>query len=178
MRFSENRQIACIVLVLAVAASLVFGGGGALKEWRSEVVRQFEASGESISAELQEMRSNAATLVSIAREYEDANQAYIDEMDAALNALTDAESVHDKYQASIRLSDAVEDCYSDLSGLTLSDMDAQDARYKYKNFTSAQLRISHDGYNEQAAGFNQALSRFPASLLGGLIGLEPLGLFQ
>ena len=40
----------------------------------------------------------------------------------------------------------------------MSSMDTEDVRYKYKNFSSAKLRISHDPYNELAADFNDQLS--------------------
>lgn len=178
MRFSENRPVACVVLALAIAASLIFGGGGALRDQRNEIAAQFSAASESISAELEEMYANANTLMSIAKEYDDADAEYIGELEEALLALSGAQEVGEKYGASQRLSAAVEDMYSNLTGLELDDMDAEDARYKYKNFTSAQLRISHDGYNERASAFNQTLDRFPARILGALNGVKPLGLFR
>lgn len=178
MRFSENRLIARIVLALAIAASLVFGGGGALRDLRTDVETCFYANSESISAELLEMRSNAATLLSIAHKYDTAGKEYIDGMDKAIGALDAAEDISGKFQASLTLDSAVENLYSHLTGLKLGEVDTQDIRYAYKNFTSAQLRISHDPYNERAAEFNKELNRFPAGLLGALAGVKPLALFQ
>ena len=178
MRFSENKSIACAALALVIAATLIFGGGGALRDWRNEVSDQFYANRESISAELTEMQTNAGVLISIAREYEDADEAYIADADEALNALSEAGEPGEKFEAAQDLSLAVENLYSDLGGLKLSEMDVSDVRYKYKNFTSAQLRISHDEYNERAAEFNRELQKFPANLLGMLNGVRPLGLYQ
>lgn len=178
MRFSENLLIARIVLAAAIVVSLVFGGGGALMDRRVSLDAQFNASSESIGAELQEMRSNAAVLVSIASKYDAANQTFISDLNAAVSALDEAGDPSAKYQASLKLDSAIENLYSNLTGLKLNDMDAQDARYAYKNFTSAQLRISHDSYNELAAEFNKDLGKFPAGLLGALRGVSPLSLFQ
>ena len=178
MRFSENRLIARIVLAAAIAASLIFGGGGALRDLRADAEARFYAASESISAELLEMRSNAAALVSIANKYDAASKDFIGVMNKAIEALDAAEDISDKFQASLSLDSAVENLYSNLTGLKLGEIDAQDIRYAYKNFTSAQLRISHDSYNEQAADINRELGRFPAGLLGALTGVKPLDLFQ
>lgn len=178
MRFSENLLIARIVLAAVIVFSLVFGGGGALMDRRIAAEAQFSADSESISAELNEMRSNAAVLVSIANKYDTADKAFIAALNDAVSSLDSAEHIESKHQASLKLDSAVENVYSNLTGLKLGDMDAQDARYAYKNFTSAQLRIEHDGYNALAEEFNRDLGRFPANLLGALRGVEPLGLFR
>lgn len=178
MRFSENLLIARIVLALAIVLALVVGGGNALLDQRSELEEKFSAPSESIRAELLEMRSNAATLSSIAQAYDKANKDAITALNDAVSQLDHAEDASAMFAASLALDTAVENCYSDLSRLTLSEMDTADARYKYKNFTSAQLRISHDDYNVHAAEFNKDLSAFPASLLALIRGIRPLSLFQ
>ncbi len=181
MRFSENRIIAYVVLIVVIAASLLGGGGGALSERRTVLVNQYNASSFSISAELLEMRSNAVKLQSIASKYSAADKALISALTDAVSSLDEAGYVGDvkgQFSASLLLDLAVENCYANLSGLSLSTTDASDIRYAYKNFTSAQLRITHDSYNELAAEFNADLRRFPANLLGSLCGVEPLELFQ
>lgn len=178
MRFSENRPIAYVVLALCIALSLIFCGGGVLMDKRAEVDQVYHAASYSISAELLEMRDNAVTILSIARKYDDADSTYTADLDAAISALDASEGAASDYAASLQLDSAVEHVYSDLTGLKLSEMDAEDARYKYKNFSSAQMRISHDPYNELATGFNGQLSTFPANLLGLLRGVRPLELFQ
>ena len=178
MRFSENLTIARIVLVVCIVFSLIFCGGGALKDARGVAEAQFFANAESISAELNEMRSNAVVLSAIAAKYDTANQSFISELNAAVSLLDEAADISAKHAASLKLDSAVENLYSNLTGLKLNDMDAQDARYAYKNFSSAQMRIEHDGYNESASAFNKELSGFPANLLGALRGVKPLSLFQ
>lgn len=178
MRFSENRKLALIILAVVIAIAILGGGGGALVDKRSEITQVYLDSAYSISAELNEMRVNADTLVSIAKKYDQANQDYIDEMNKALSALVEARDPAEAYRVSVALSSAVEHCYSDLTGLQLSSMDAEDARYKYKNFSSALMRISHDRYNGLASAFNRELARFPANLIGGVCGVKSLSLFQ
>lgn len=178
MRFSENLIIARVVLAACIVFSLVLGGGGALKDERSAAEARFFANSESISAELAEMRSNAVVLSSIAAKYDTANQSFISELNGAVSLLDESKEISAKHAAGLKLDSAVENLYSNLTGLKLGDMDAQDARYAYKNFSSAQMRIEHDGYNELASAFNKELSGFPASLLGTLRGVRPLELFQ
>ena len=178
MRFSENLIIARIALAACIVFALIFGGGGALKDARGAAEAQFFANSESISAELNEMRSNAVVLSSIAAKYNTANQSFISELNGAVALLDESKEISSKHAASLKLDSAVENLYSNLTGLKLNDMDAQDARYAYKNFSSAQMRIEHDGYNESASAFNKTLSGFPASLLGALRGVRALDLFQ
>lgn len=178
MRFSENLMIARIVLAVCIVLSLIFGGGGALMDLRNAAESQFYANSESISAELNEMRSNAVVLSSIAAKYDTADKTLITALNDAVSSLDSAEHISGKHQASLKLDTAAENVYSNLTGLKLGDMDAQDARYAYKNFSSAQMRIEHDGYNGLASEFNQTLARFPANLLGMLRGIDPLALFQ
>ena len=147
-------------------------------EKRALVEERFYASKESISAELEEMRTNATSLLSIARKYPSANQEYINELDGALQELTEAGDPAEKYAASARLNSAENHLYANLTSLSLSDADAQDARYKDRNFSSALTRISHDDYNERAAQFNAELGAFPANLLGMLRGVRSLKPFS
>ena len=56
--------------------------------------------------------------------------------------------------------------------------DPDDFRYKYKNFTSANLRISHDPYNDSAAEFNRLRGGFPARLIASVCGVDELERFN
>ena len=178
MRFSENRPLALTVLALVIVAALILGGGGGLLKKRAALEAQFDAPAESIGAELREMRSNAVALLGIAEGRSDADAHLRAALNEALSALDRAEDISDKYAASLALDAAVESCYQNLTTLSLPDMTAKDARYAYKNFTSAQLRISHDDYNQQAEAFNRELGGFPASLIAALRGVKPLNLFR
>ena len=101
-----------------------------------------------------------------------------DAVSAAIDALNRAETIPDRYDAAQALNAAVEDLYSYGSNLKLSETDAGDFRYKYKNFSSALLRISHDSYNEQAASFNEEKRGFPAGLISALRGIGDAALYE
>ena len=178
MKFTENRPIARAVLALVVAGTLVIGGGNALKGQQKAVQAAFSAPSESISAELKEMADNAVVMNSIVANAEGADSEKTAAVSAAIDALNAAETVSERYDAAQTLTAAVEDLYSYGSNLKLSETDAGDFRYKYKNFSSALLRISHDSYNEQAAAFNEEKSGFPARLISALRGVGDAELYE
>lgn len=174
MRLAENRRLAIAVLVVVIALSLSLSGGGALMEKRDAIAGQFAASSESITAELREMASNARTMASIGRKYPSANAEYIAAVESSIGSLDETDDPSLLYRAANALTSSVENLYSNLSGLALSETDLQDLRYKYKNYTSATLRASHDPYNDLVAGFNLELAAFPANLVAMLRGVKAL----
>ncbi len=178
MRFSENRPLALVVLALVVVAALILGGGGKLMDKRTALESKFDAPAESIGAELLEMRTNAAALLGMANRIEGTNTAFVSALSDAVEEIDQAKTIAERHAASLKLSVAVENCYQNLTTLSLPEMTAKDARYAYRNFTSAQLRITHDDYNQQAEAFNRELNGFPASLIASLRGVKPLSLFR
>ena len=178
MKFTENRPIARAVLALVIAGTLVIGGGNALLDQKKDVQAAFSAPSESISAELKEMADNAVVMNSIVANTEGADSEKTAAVSAAIDALNAAETVSERYDAAQTLNAAVEDLYSCGSNLKLSETDAGDFRYKYKNFSSALLRISHDSYNEQAAAFNEEKRGFPTGLISALRGIGDAELYE
>ena len=178
MKFTENRPIARAVLALVIAGTLVIGGGNALLDQKKDVQAAFSAPSESISAELKEMADNAVVMNSIVANAEGADSEKTAAVSSAIDALNAAETVSERYDAAQTLNAAVEDLYSYGSNLKLSETDAGDFRYKYKNFSSALLRISHDSYNEQAAAFNEEKRGFPAGLIRALRGVGDAELYE
>ena len=178
MKFTENRPIARAALALIVAGTLIIGGGNALIDQKKAVQAAFSAPSESISAELKEMAENAVVMNSIVANAKGAESEKTDAVSAAIDALNRAETIPDRYDAAQALNAAVEDLYSYGSNLKLSETDEGDFRYKYKNFSSALLRISHDSYNEQAAAFNEEKSGFPAGLISALRGIGDAALYE
>ncbi len=177
MKLSENRPLACGVLALVIAGTLFIGGGNALSSKAKDVAAVFNASSESISAELKELADNAVVLSSIASNAKDVNQTYVAAVTDAVEALRAADSVSEKSAASNALTAAVENMYSNVSNLKLSDTDAEDFKYRYRNYSSALTRISHDAYNDAAQAFNRLKSGFPAGLISALRGIKDAELF-
>ena len=178
MKLSENRPLACGVLALVIAGSLFIGGGNALSAKAKAVNALFSASSESISAELKELADNAVVMNSIAANAKGANQTFVSAVEDAVEALRQEGTVAAKADAKNALSAAVENLYSNVSNLKLSDKDAEDFKYRYRNYESALLRISHDGYNDEAAAFNAEKSGFPAGLISAVRGIRNADLFN
>lgn len=178
MKFTENRPIACAALALIVAGTLVIGGGNALIDQKKAVQAAFSAPSESISAELKEMTNNAVVMNSIVANAEGADPERTAAVSSAIDALNAAGTIPDRYGAAQTLTAAVEDLYAYGSNLKLSETDAGDLRYSYKNYSSALMRISHDSYNEQAAAFNEEKSGFPAGLISAVRGIGDAALYE
>ena len=178
MKLSENRPRACGVLALVIAGTLFIGGGNALSAKGKAVEALFSASSESITAELKELADNAVVMNSIAANAKGANEAYVSAVTDAVEALRGAAGVSASADASHDLTAAVENLYSNVSNLKLSDKDAEDFKYRYRNYESALLRISHDSYNDEARAFNMEKGGFPEWLISAVRGIRNAELFD
>ncbi len=172
MKFTENRPLACAILAVVILGVLFIGGGNALGAKSKAVETTFFAASESISAELKELSDNAVVMNSIAANAKGVNETLVKAVNDAVEALRGAETIAAKADASHDLIAAVENLYSNVSNLKLSDKDAEDFKYRYRNFESALLRISHDGYNDEAAAFNSEKAGFPAGLISAVRGIR------
>ncbi len=178
MKFTENRPLACGILAVVVAFTLFVGGGNAISAKGKAVETTFFSASESISAELKELADNAVVLSSIAGNAKGVNQAQVTAVSEAVEALRAAETIPAMGDASHALTVAVENLYSGASNLKLSDKDAEDFKYRYRNYQSALLRISHDSYNDEAAAFNNEKSGFPAGLISAVRGIRDAATFN
>lgn len=181
MSFKENRPVAWAVLAaVVIGCTLLNGGTGLARERQS--ANTFYSAGESISADLREASDNAYVMLGIAQRYSDQfSEELLTATQEAIDGLRDALSEGEiswMYEAACTLTDRVEDLYTAGGSLDMQGNDGEDFRYKYKNFTSANLRISHDPYNDSAAEFNRLLSGFPAGLIGSVCGIDALQPFD
>ena len=181
MRFQENRRLAALVLVAVVLLCTFISGGVGLSGQRRQASDAFFAVSESIWADLNELGDNATVLTSITRQYSSVDEALNQDVESAVAVLRDLQQEGDvaaMYDASQTLTDCVEKLYTAGSAIDMRENEIQDFRYAYKNFSSANLRISHDPYNDTAAAFNRLLSGFPANLIGLVCGVDQLDLFM
>jgi len=181
MRFQENRKLALIVLIVAALLCTFISGGAGLAKERRQASEAFFSVSESIWADLNELGDNAKVLASIARQYASIDEALCLDVDSAVEVLRDLQGQQDvaaMFDASQTLTDCVEELYTVGNAVDMRENEQKDFRSVYKNFSSANLRISHDPYNETAAEFNMKLSRFPASLIGLVCGVDQLDLFM
>lgn len=181
MSIKENRPLAWTVLAAVVIGCTLTSGGIGLAREKSQVQKQFFAASESISADLAELADNAYVMLGIAKRYADFDEALTERTQQAIDGLReamDSGSIGEMYQAKRTLTDCVEDLYTAGGQVTMQGSDGDDFRYKYKNFNSASLRISHDPYNDAAAQFNELRGGFPAELIGGVCGVDELEPFN
>jgi hypothetical protein len=102
-----------------------------------------------------------------------ANDASLSEETDALrnarNALLDADSIEEKYQANVLLEEAWNTLYD---AITAKGGDANADAYA-DTLSGAQGAIAHSGYNEAVAEFTEGtMHRFPANLISKLLSVK------
>lgn len=183
MRLSENRTLAAIVLAVCVLTSIILCGGGGLRNDRYDIERVFVngtdtslSSRHSMEAYLQRCASSASALAEQGVKL-GADAALIERVRSEADVVEDGDADLDaRYEAYQALGDAVEALYTQLESANGEDA-LSDALLAYNDFKGAQNLIKNDQYPAMAKEFNETLASFPASLLAGLFGVEPLNTF-
>ena len=182
MEFWRNRKTAALVLALAVAAAVLFGGWRSLSSYARRVENVFTAGAErdglSIQGDLDQRLGLSANLQSIAGRYLSADDPLLTELTAARTALAAAKTPHEKYEANRRLTDAAAALNAVLLQTSLSEQDERYRSGQYASLLACNETISRDPYNQQAQAFNEALEDFPASLIAKLTAIKPLELYR
>ena len=181
MRIRDNRVLACIVLAAVIVLCPLLSGSSSLKRQKKAAESIFFSASESIYAELFEKADNADVMLKIAGQYDTLDQSLLERTQTAaddLRASMDTRDIARIHSLSDQLTGCVEELYAAGSKLTMQGNDADDFRFKYKNFSAADLRISHDPYNDEAAAVREVFNGFPASLIASLCGVHTPELFQ
>jgi hypothetical protein len=169
-------------MIIMIASGTLIGSRGSLMALREAAASVFtlgaRGDGIGIQSDLNERAGAAYNMVVIARKYLPEENALIQNVLSARDALSFAAGVGKKSAANKILNDAVKDLYDALSSMALSDADSRYPQSLYTDFRSGADRIGHDPYNGKAAEFNKTLSGFPASIFAGLTGVKPLELFE
>lgn len=181
MRFSENRLIAWIVFAVIIVFSICVSGGSALRDLSGATERIFyngaAGDGLCINRDLTVRAESAANMVSTAQSARSVRQELIGAVSSDAQALSEAETISDKYEANANLTQSVEQLYNALSSAGISESDMTYVTKQYNEFNSRAHTISLDPYNERAREFNDTLSGFPASFVARLCGVKALDLF-
>lgn len=198
MNLSVNRKLAGVVAVLLIVGSILFSGGRSLGKLREETSEMFymgvNSDSLSIYNDLQARLESSYNILTVGRKYLGQYAGAVLALSEARDALSAAQDPAAMYSANAALSEAVESLLSSLEGGSmtgvfsalqsslqehgLSENDARSVMKQYNDFSSRNDTISHDGYNQHAAEFNQKLGRFPASLIGAVTGVKELPLFR
>lgn len=181
-----NRKIAIPIMIIMIILGTFLGGYRSLNSLYKKVDKVFyqgvDGDGIGIASDLNDRINTSINLISIAKGYDQdvRVEAAITAVNSAKDALSSAATIGDKYQANIALTEATEELHKALGNesLQLSEKDAGYRDSLYNQLSSRNDTISHDGYNDSAVEYNNALQEFPASFFTSLFGIEKAVLFR
>ena len=179
----KKRGTAAAVLA-ALALVSVFGIGGArLKGLHDKTAALYTAAqdkyGHSIQGDFAAQADAAANLIRVAGRTLGQGDASVQAAQTALdawNAQGDADPAQ-QYALNRTLAGAVDLVYTAAADTAAQEKGQLDDLYD--SFTSAQATVERAAaaYNEQAQAYNQTAGGFPAVVLAGLWGAQPLAYF-
>jgi len=182
MRFSENRKVAIVVLILSVAVSIFGLGGMGLARERGKVLAVYDrgadtsqATRHSVDAYLDSAAENAALMASEAGLHMEASPL-IDNV-AQLGQKVAAEAdTHARNEAFTALKTAVDQLYDAMYKAAKGD-DFKNFKVAYDNFWENVNMIKYDDYGKLAASYNDLISGIPGSLVASITGQGSLSTF-
>lgn len=183
MKSLNKRPIALAVLAVVIVLSVLVGSHRSVASLRQQadvVFAQGErGDGLSIAHDLESRTELSGNLIVVARRYVSAEDQNLLRLRGAADALLQAESRSEKYQANRELDLAFQEVYGMLEGQSLSQ---QDQEYRVRlnaDFKSRNATISHNSYNQLAQQFNEdVLGAFPGGMLAKVTGVKPLELYR
>ncbi len=183
----KKRSTAAVISAVLMALFLVIGVGKSLRAAANDVSDAFydgvydeeeKYTRPSISNLLEERIDASLGLISVASGY-DGLEALTDALRTSRNALINAGSVHEKYEADMAMAADFDRLYSALSEKELTEKDSSAARDYGLTMSSTAALIDESGYNEAVSDFNSGtLEKFPTVLLWPLSGAEKPELFK
>lgn len=180
--FGKEAKTACIILAAAVMISAPLGFVNTTNRMYDKVAAEFqygiEKDGISIQSDLVARASAAYNLATVAKRYMAEDSETLLAVLQASEALNKAEGPSAKYAANEELDVVFTRLYEILGGMELSEKDEQYRKSLNAEMKSLSVTISNDPYNQLAEEYNQKLERFPANLLGRILGAEKAELFQ
>ena len=182
MALMKKRSVAWVVFAICVVFSLLFSGGRALFDKRNDTTAVFfdkgvEGDGLCIKRDVIQRGECAYNLAGVAANYPAVDKALVTAAQSASTQVSEARSIPEFRQANDACQRAVEDLYTVLSNMSLSEKDRSFALKQYDEFQSRGSAISRDGFNEKARTFNHDRNQFPANLLAQLTGVKEVDLF-
>ncbi len=182
MNWLYRKNIGILAMVFLILFSALTGTHRSLAKLQGKAEAVFTAGeagdGIGIQSDLNERLALAYNMVTIGRKYLPEGDPLLEQVLAARSQLEAAEGPASKYEANEAMSLAMKDLYDALKGRSLSSVDAPYPDKLYAEFNSRNDTISHDPYNKLAVEFNSVLKAFPANVLGRLVFIRPLELFQ
>lgn len=178
----QNRKTAALITLCVVVLSTLLGAGISLGRLRAEAADVFYHGGKNswngIERDLYDVVGHSENLLTVAGRYMNENDVRIDAVERGIDAVYRAYTPKDKHAAAEQLRGAVSDLDAMMKMLYLDDSDEVYREKLVANIESCYLIIEQSNYNQVAGEFNQKLKAFPANVLSGIIGVEPLELYE
>ncbi len=177
--FFKTRKGAAIVMAVLILFSCWLGANRSLGKLYRNVENAFDvaqsAADVSIAECLNERRTYARDLLTVAGRYLAASDSTVKAVSKAVDSLEKANSISKKYEANVDLTEAAANLYDALLKKSLSSNDEMLVKKTYQNFKSLNDQMSHAAYNVLATEYNTV---FKASPLSGISGRKQAELFQ
>ena len=184
MRFSENRTIAWIVLVLCVVISVVGFGGMGLKNQYADLLDVFydgtekgETARYSMDAYLDRAAECAQVMAFEAQLQLGQDNKTAQSMLDTLASFGDDDGLDARCAAYQQLQKDSDVLYNAFYAADLSDSRRVNFKTAYDDFWGSDKYIRKDPYRAMASDFNDDLRAFPASLVAGIFGVSKLNSF-
>lgn len=161
----ENKQLMILVMVLLMIFSSLFAGIFQLNEKANNIQQEFlvgeKEDGLSIQRDLDTRISCARNIVTLAKKY----NLDTDEAEKSILALSNADTISDKYQCNEQMDDAVQALVQQLNDQSLSQTNAKSLKEQVSIFNNAQNTISLDPYNTLVAEYEKETSGVIAGVM-------------
>jgi hypothetical protein len=182
MGLLKNRKFACVVLAVCILSSIFLLGGGALRNDRHDVLAVYTegtdtslSTRHSMDAYLDRAAERANMLAEQATKL-GADDALVQAVREGAAAVASKEQLAERHEAYAELTAKVETLYTALERDNIEGR-LVDAKFAYSEYKGAVSLIQNDQYPAIASRFNDKLRGFPANLIAGLFGVEPLNTF-
>jgi hypothetical protein len=182
MTYIKKRNIAIWITVGIICFSILFGTRSSLTELRQDALEIFyqgeKRDGKGIDSDLEYISAQCYNLTVVAGRYLDPADGNITGVLDYREKLSEADTPGSKFREKENLLQAALNLYDVLGGLELSEKDQYYRESVPVNIESRQRIISHSSYNQKAQRFNRSMEAFPANILGRMVLVKPLELYE
>lgn len=176
----SDRRFAAVVLAAVLLVFTPIGARRSLKGAVDRVEARFFTGVDgrgAIADYLEDAQRAALGLIAVGSGYDAAGELRADR-EALLDAL-EGRDISEIARANALVVSSFAALREKLLTLPLSESDAEDLEYYSGQFEGAEGAVSHSGYSEAAAEFTAGTyARFPAKIIGGLLGVDPPETFE
>lgn len=183
----KKNVVGALVMAAAIVVSIPLGMNRSFARLREKVENHYylDLTGYAIFDGIDKREDAANNLITVAKRYVDQQpelDPYIDELEYRVKRSENLyESSNPLFAETVtvnrEMGTAAQSLYEQLEQVELSEKDAKYPRQLIAEMESEQDKIERSSYNDKAMEYNARLKEFPASVLGKLAGLKPMGVF-